>query len=573
MMVLRVAVLLTSATSALSAVAHGQTQLHLHLRARQVPPAPTPAAPLAAEYEDPDKLAMDTFVQKCTVSFSVQNSDNLPTDALRNFCESTDAVMECRLKLLEPLKEAHKHGGSMMVFCAKAYNWFQMKYGMYCPTQCHKMQCKSTCEWLDEKKALDWEGEELEESSADVAGSRKELDELQGELVDAREAATMRNRSVAQEQVKLARADAALKDRQHAREWQANVTNQIDVVVQSLETQKEDLALNITSDEDTLAELKMRVEKAELANHLLRDEQQHLSSEAGEAAAKMTDSEHQLQKSEEEVRVLEEMTSEENRKAQEIEQKVDNATAEVNDRRVKLESAQAQLDAANANSTETTAEVNELLDLVRQQKQRFDAARESFRVLDRELASKRISLEHSRQDIATYRNGTAALRNETDALRRAVVALEEQLVAKDTELQAGNNASTLLTSEVTNRTAALNALKEQAAAVDRSLELQRGYQQQQHEALEKAQSAESQAHDELKLQEAELGQEFHALQEAAQAMGEALHKVAEERQRWESENGGLVHALAAHKEKERDLEHRKPEIVRMHGLGLLQLLG
>merc|ERR1740117_2673856 len=103
------------------------------------------------------------------------------------------------------------------------------------------------------------------------------------------------------------------------------------------------------------------------------------------------------------MRVLEQMTNEEDGKAQEIERKVDNATAEVADRRVKLEAAQAQLDGAKANN-DTNAEINELLDLVRQQKQRFDAAKESFRVLDRELASKRIALEHSRQDISAYRN-------------------------------------------------------------------------------------------------------------------------------------------------------------------------
>lgn len=438
---------------------------------------------------------------------------------------------------------------------------------MYCPSQCQKNQCKSTCDWLKEQKALKATGEKLEERSQADSSSQKKLEELEAELVDARQAAEMRNRSVAQGEVKVERANATFQEELRNIEWQQNRSSRVDDLVRSLEVKKEDLAVNITSRGETLDELNMRIDKADLGTHLLEDDQTRLQGKAGEATAKLNELQHQLQKAEEEARVMEEMTNEEEDKVEQLEREVSNATAIVSEKRANFESAESQLAAGADPMAKLTLE-----DLVRQQKKRFQDASEMFRRLDRELANKNIALEHSRQDLETLRNEVARTRNATNVQTDLVESLEEQWAAKSEEVSVSVNASDTLKAEAAEQNRALLDLRGEAERADRTLELQLGYQQEEHEKLETARGKAQQASDALKLEQAELNQELEALATAATKLGNSLQLVDDEKRRWEADNAGLVRDQEEHKANDRDLEHRKPDIVRMHGLGLIQLL-
>lgn len=531
-------------------------------------PAPAPATSSSAMEVDPDKAAEDVFIRKCAVAMTVKSSDMLPTDALRKFCESTDAIMECRLQLEKPLQEVHRQGGDMQLFCHSAYDWFQQKYGMYCPSQCEKNQCKSTCEWLKQQKALKAAGEKLQERGEADSGSQRKLEELEAELVDARQDAEMRNRSVAQGEVNVGRANATLQEDLQSVTWQQNRSSQVDDLVRSLEAKKEDLAVNITSRGETLDELNMRIDKADLGTHMLEDDKRRMQGKAGEAAAKLNEMQHQLAKAEEEARVMEEMTNEEEDQVEQLEQEVANATAIVSEKQANFESAESQL---TASANDPMAK-NSLEDLVRQQKKRFQDASEMFRRLDRELANKNIALEHSRQDLETLRGEVATSRNATNVETDLVESLEEQLAAKSEEVRTSMNASDIMKAEASEQNRDLLDLKSEAERADRTLELQLRYQQEEHEKLEAGHGKAQQSRDALNLEQAELNQKLEALATAATKLGNSLQLVDNEKRRWEADNAGLVHDQDEHKAKERDLEHRKPEIVRMHGLGLIQIL-
>lgn len=531
-------------------------------------PVPAPATSSSAMEVDPDAAAEDVFIRKCAVAMTVKSSDMLPTDALRKFCESTDVIMECRLQLEKPLQQLHRQGGDMQVFCHSAYDWFQQKYGMYCPSQCGKTQCKSTCEWLKQQKVLKAAGEKLQDRSDADSGSQKKLEELEAELVDARQDAEMRNQSVAQGEVNVERANATLQEDLRSVTWQQNRSSQVDDLVRSLEEKKEDFAVNITGRGETLDELNMRIDKADLGTHMLEDDKRQIQGKAGEAAAKLNELQHQLSQAEEEARVMEEMTNEEENRVEQLEQEVANATAIVAEKRANFDSAESQL-AASVNDPMAK---DSLEDLVRQQKKRFQDASEMFRRLDRELANKNIALEHSRQDLETHRGEVATARNATSVHTDLVESLEEQLAAKSEEVRASTNASDTMKAEASEQNRDLLDLKSEAERADRTLELQLRYQQEEHEKLETAHGNVQQSRAALNLQQAELNQKLEALATAATKLGNSLQLVDDEKRRWEADNAGLVRDREEHKANERDLEHRMPEIVRMHGLGLIQLL-
>mmetsp|Transcript_70763 Transcript_70763/g.133673 ORF Transcript_70763/g.133673 Transcript_70763/m.133673 type:complete len:558 (-) Transcript_70763:117-1790(-) len=119
--------------------------------------------------------AKDDFVRRCRVATTVSHKSFLPTQALDSFCSETDAVVECKLQMAK-MKSVHSRDKDMGIFCLDIFQWFMQKYGMNCPMQCEKMQCRGTCFWLKVKKSLDEEGKELAQRSNSTAEKRHELD-------------------------------------------------------------------------------------------------------------------------------------------------------------------------------------------------------------------------------------------------------------------------------------------------------------------------------------------------------------------------------------------------------------
>merc|ERR1719265_335754 len=116
----------------------------------------------------------------------------MPVNVVKDFCQTTDAVVECRLKVVGELQDFIGHmvtQRDVEGFCRKTYDWFQMKYGMNCPKQCHKLQCRSTCQWLENKAEIEKRREQLDkdmgansEATAAWRDQESAVKELEGEL-------------------------------------------------------------------------------------------------------------------------------------------------------------------------------------------------------------------------------------------------------------------------------------------------------------------------------------------------------------------------------------------------------
>jgi len=129
-----------------------------------------------------DQEATADFVRRCEVVVTVADSKFLPVTPLERFCSTTDAALECKMKVSQRLKETHARDGDMGKFCSAVYDWFQGKYGMKCPKQCRKVQCKSTCMWLDAKRVLNKEDEAISEATDAASTALKNVQALENQV-------------------------------------------------------------------------------------------------------------------------------------------------------------------------------------------------------------------------------------------------------------------------------------------------------------------------------------------------------------------------------------------------------
>jgi len=81
----------------------------------------------AQEFVKADKEAQEDFVRRCEVVVTVSDDKFLPVKPLDRFCQTTDAAMECRLKVGQRLKDTHARDGDMGRFCGAGYDWVQGK--------------------------------------------------------------------------------------------------------------------------------------------------------------------------------------------------------------------------------------------------------------------------------------------------------------------------------------------------------------------------------------------------------------------------------------------------------------
>jgi hypothetical protein len=159
----------------------------------------TPEYEEAQKILDADQDGQDDFVRKCQTLVTVTHKDFLPIKPLDKFCATTDAEMQCKLKVSKRLKNMHAVDGDMEVFCKAVWNWFEGQYGMKCPEHCEKLQCKASCMWLKERRRLEEEDEELEKAveeagkllekvtaiASNITGKESEQEEAEAELEEA----------------------------------------------------------------------------------------------------------------------------------------------------------------------------------------------------------------------------------------------------------------------------------------------------------------------------------------------------------------------------------------------------
>lgn len=146
------------------------------LTLRRIENEPVNATPAQlAALADPDKEAKDTFFRECKMQTTVVNRVFLPSESLDTFCgEHTDAVVDCKFQMAK-MMAVHDRGSDMDLFCMSIYQWFVRKYGHNCPGQCSKKMCKSTCQWLSDKKLYDDDTKYLRKRLARAKITKNEL--------------------------------------------------------------------------------------------------------------------------------------------------------------------------------------------------------------------------------------------------------------------------------------------------------------------------------------------------------------------------------------------------------------
>jgi chromosome segregation ATPase len=223
----------------------------------------------AANASDPDfpgldKAAREDFGRRCEVLVTVSDEKFLPVKPLVRFCDTTDAPMECRLKVSMRLKETHARDGDMGQFCSAVYDWFQGKYGMKCPKQCKKLQCRSTCLWLDKKKEAMEENLEIKEEMQEAQEKMKYMKELADNITKMEAEEKKSNFTLSMSATRVARAEKALADREADAKAAHEKLEKVEKTVEEIETNITILKDNLVTMEDSIVKQTFALDKAKL---------------------------------------------------------------------------------------------------------------------------------------------------------------------------------------------------------------------------------------------------------------------------------------------------------------------
>ena len=120
-------------------------------------------------------------------------------------------VVQCNLAVVDRMKETHRRHGDIAQACKMIYEWFQKEYGDECPHQCQKLQCRSTCDWLEEYNAVA-KNSTLDTMESELTEAKGKLDSMKKELESMKKETRQANHSFARLQKQLAHAQSVEAD-------------------------------------------------------------------------------------------------------------------------------------------------------------------------------------------------------------------------------------------------------------------------------------------------------------------------------------------------------------------------
>lgn len=243
--------------------------------------APAPALALVPTTTDSpmtgneDEDTKDEFIRQCTVTFLTSSPELLPVETLEAFCSKTDSAVECRLRVVEELKQARKTEDGVGLWCRDSFAWFQKKYGGKCPIRCEKLMCKASCKWLKIKAELDDKSEKADEIEAAADGVKNKLQnqtdhvrdlkasaqKAARELTKAETEKTFQEGEVLDASAKLKTATtASQKSNDDAALWKKKLE------MAEAEVKRIDLALRDVSGKEQLAQQKLDIANKDVAS-------------------------------------------------------------------------------------------------------------------------------------------------------------------------------------------------------------------------------------------------------------------------------------------------------------------
>lgn len=556
---------------------------------------------LGQELLKDDQAAQDDFVRRCQVVVTVSDDKFLPVKPLDRFCQTTDAAMECRMKVGQRLKETHARDGDMGKFCSAVYDWFQGKYGMKCPQQCRKLQCKSTCLWLDAKKKLNEANAEIK---VDMLAAEKVLKNIKGISKEVQEKVSEEkkfNFTIKMIGVKIGRAEDSLTEKKYdlgnATAKKAKVSDAATKLEKTIEATED----NLVKRSDAIMKQKFAIDKAKLKLKAMgrasqrdldrakedRDEEKSLKSEADGLAKDIAE----LEKSKTAVT----KTRDSDTKAAKDQEKVVKAKAdkmrtaikELDEFRVQTllavkpeqGAAEASVSLIQADPFETDfkkgyhamykndPKVDELKELVKNQYKRTKAADKILQGLLKKIKDSNHQIEELKIDIARLGKQKKAAsdkslvaKGKADALdKKAQDALKEAETFRDTNV-------TKPTAELKKAEDAQKTEEAKKAKAEKTLKMMQDLLKEEVKKVSDATAAVSNAGMALDAEKQSLVKTKSDLAEVVKQREALQAKEKDMKDHLGDNEKAMMERIKAYKESLKDLEKNKPEIVKLHSL-------
>jgi len=535
-----------------------------------------------------DQEARDDFERRCEVVVTVSDDKFLPVKPLDRFCQTTDAVVECRMKVGQRLKETHARDGDMGKFCSAVYDWFQGKYGMKCPSQCKKLQCKGTCKWIDEKKKLNKDNAQIKGDMESAEKALKAIKALGEDIHNKIDEAAKVDFNIKMHKKKIGRSKQDLDDKKmEHKEFQVKL-GKIDGVYKKLQDSIEAAKESLIKQDDDLMKAKFAIDKAKLKHsNMLRavDRTSDKAKEDREEQASFEKDAGKVNKSivelDEGIAALAKGRSADQKAAQKadsvVKEKVKamiKACRELDAWKVddgkKLpapKSVEEEYNQYMSGNYKNAPEVPIIKELVQNQHTRVKAAEKALEAINKKIRDASDEIKSMKADRSRLQEQHKEAMDSANAAKKEAGDLEAKVMA-DTEA-----AEKLKENEVDKPTKKYEESQSKRKKTDegkqkaeRTLKLTGEALQEQRQRVSAAEGAVNAVDLQVKghqkdLEEAEAQHKKLLKQEQKMKDNEKMAK-----KKLEKDEKELVERIKVYKTAVKDLDKHKPEIVRLHGL-------
>lgn len=524
------------------------------------------------DYSDPDVQARDKFVRECTVALCVDNAYLRPVQVLKNFCKETDAVVECRLKIPMVLEGYYKKRGPIPKLCQDAYLWFQKTYGMNCPRQCDKLMCKNTCKWLGIKSDLDKTEAELD---AESDALREEMKTLQAKRDNVTSLKAELDKCIFQQgqgEVKVDRALKAVKEEEDALEVAGGKHEKASDIVDAQDAKVDGMNSALINLEEDLQELTQKKDMTAVELEGLEKEAERLQGVVDGKEEKLADANSQVVRYTKEKGQAESDVKEAGLSADKEKEKMDAQQADVTKWEKALAKAKDELaKVKSGEDPEQTLDATE--DLVKQQRERLEAARDTMTAYEREFKKYETAGRLAGRKVDATSAKLSEAQAESQKLGSEVATANATFAKGAAAADAKKKVLEGLTKDVQVKTEEVAEMKKSLATAATTLEFAKESEADASAALKAAQGSKEAAEAGLGVAKQLLGD----LEAECKGSNSTFTAADAELKAMDATTGAAAKALegkvASNRAAILDHHKMKPEIVRQHGASVWKRSG
>jgi chromosome segregation ATPase len=545
-----------------------------------------------ANVSDPDFTALDQaaredFKRRCEVLVTVSDEKFLPVKPLVRFCQSTDAPMECRLKVSMRLKETHARDDDMGQFCSAVYDWFESKYGMKCPKQCRKLQCRSTCLWLDAKKEANEENLQIKEEMQEAEEKLQYMRSLAKNITAKEAEEKKRNFTMSMSDTRVSRAQKHLSEREADEKSGQEKLDKIDEKVAEIETNVTIQKDNLIKIEDSITKQTFALDQAKLKLEDMLRTKERLIDKTEEQEKEEKSLKGESEKIDKE---MEQLKAEKDKYAKRVAEDTKTASdlqGDLDDRVAKVKTAWKELDefrketfAAPSGSdwAETAqkwihgdyvddARVPETKELVKNQYQRAKEAEQALDDQNQKIKDIQQTMSDIDRQTSQYGEEKAKVQEAEKKAKDAATQLKDDTKKQEDAIKDHKENQIEKPLEVLKKTKADKAAAlASLASAKRTLKFTTDLQRQQKSHLHALSGYVSQAHMALDNENKALETSKGALAKIQEELKALTDEEKAKKAEMETMESGMMTRIKVYKERAKALHAKRPEIVRLHGL-------